>query len=68
MAELTFPEQYTGQQERLRTLVEAYKSIWPAGAFGLMMINDVLRRADRASAEQDTVAMLRCYEEMRECE
>ena len=68
MAELTFPEQYARQQERLRSLVDAYKSIGPAGAFGLMMINNVLRRADRASAEHDTVAMLRCYEEMRGCE
>jgi hypothetical protein len=30
----------------------------------LLMIDDLLRRADRAAAEGDTVAMLQCYQEM----
>lgn len=59
-----FPE----EQARVRTVLGYYKEIGPAGAFGALMIEDVLRRADRAAIEQDTVAMLRIYQEMKEIE
>lgn len=58
---------YPKEQARLRSLIEIYREIGPAGQFGRVMIDDVLRRADKASAEQDTVAMLRMYQEMKEC-
>lgn len=62
----TLAEDYPKQQERCRELLEGYTEIGPAGAFGHAMISDVLRRADKAAAEQDLVAMIRCFQEMKE--
>lgn len=53
--------EYPKQQKRCRQLLHAY------GERGPMMIEAVLQRADKASAEGDVVAMLRCYEEMKGC-
>ena len=61
-------EEYPKEQERLRGLIEQYKEIGPAGAFGLMAIRSVLRRADIAAASQDTIEMIRCYNEMKGCQ
>ena len=61
-------EAYPEEQERLRVLLEAYKEIGPVGAFGHAMISDVLRRSCEAAAQHDTVAMIRLYEEMKECQ
>jgi len=64
----TLGDAYPQEQERCRELLAAYKEIGPAGAFGHAMISDVLRRADRAAMEQDLVAMIRIYQEMKECQ
>ena len=61
-------EGYPKEQARCRELLEAYKSIGTAGAFAHMIISDVLRRADKAAAEQDLAAMIRVYKEMKECQ
>ena len=61
-------EQYPKEQERMRDLIEEYKSIGPAGRFGLAILKDILRRADEAAATQDTVAMIQCFKEMQGCE
>lgn len=63
----TLADEYPKEQERLRELIQQYKEIGPAGAFGLAAISDVLRRADIASASQNTVAMIRCFQEMKSC-
>lgn len=65
---LSLAEAYPKEQERCRELLSAYKEIGPVGAFGHAMISDVLRRAEIAAAEQDVVAMIRLYEEMKECQ
>lgn len=60
-------EEFCRQQERCRELLTVYKQI-PTGSFGAMMLEDILRRADRAAMEQDPVAMLQICEEMQRCE
>lgn len=52
-------------QERVRTILGHYKEIGPAGRFGAVMIEDVLRRADKAAVGGDVIEMLRLYEEMK---
>lgn len=64
----TLAELFPLEQARLRELIDAYRDIGPAGRFGEAMIRLTLARADAAAASQDTVAMLRAYEEMRGCE
>ena len=68
MTERNLAEAFVQEQARLRDLLEASGSIGPAGRSGQAMIRQVLARADAASASHDTVAMLRCYEEMKECQ
>lgn len=63
----TLADEFPKEQERCRQLLEQYKEIGPVGAFGHMMISDVLRRADQAAMSGDVVAMLRLYEEMKGC-
>lgn len=61
-------EDFPKQQARVRELMQAYRDCGPVGAFGLAVLEDVMRRADAAMASGDVVAILRSYEEMRECE
>lgn len=56
------------EQSRCRELLAAYKAIGPAGMFGYGCINSILQRTEAAVMAGDTVAMLRCYEELKECE
>lgn len=58
-------EAFLEQQARLRVALGHGKEIGPAGRFYCAVIEDLLRRADRAAMEQDTVAMLALYEEMK---
>ena len=58
---------YPEEQQRCRELLEAYKEIGPAGAFGHAAISAVMREADEAAVAGDTVRMLRAYEAMRGC-
>jgi phage-related baseplate assembly protein len=61
-------EAFPKEQERLRELLQAYRDIGPAGAFGYMAISAVAKRADEAAISGDPVAMLRAYQEMKGCE
>lgn len=60
---LDFPH----QQARVRELRDEYRAIGPAGAFGLMMIDQTLARAEAAMASGDVIAILRSYEELKGC-
>ena len=62
----TLGEEYPKQQARVRTILGYYKDVGPAGFFGAAMIEDLLRRADRAAIEQDLPAMIRLFQEMKE--
>lgn len=60
-------EEFPKQQARCRELLLIYHGLGPIGAFGLMMIKQVLERADQAAVEQDITKMMRSYEEMKGC-
>jgi hypothetical protein len=47
-------------------VLSAYIEIGPAGTFGAMMIRRDLDEATKALAEGDVVAMLRCYQKLKE--
>lgn len=64
----TLGEAYPKEQARLRELIKQYIEIGPAGAFGKLMIEDVLKRADKAAIEQDLPAMISIFKEMKECQ
>lgn len=61
-------ELYPIEQARCRELQQHYKAIGPGGSFGYAMIELTLKRADQAAISGDVVAMLRCYEEMKDCQ
>ena len=51
---------------RIRKLIDQYRSIGPAGNFAILMMEDALRRADRAMIEGDLPAMIAVYKELKE--
>lgn len=53
------------EQARVREVLEAFKSIGPAGMFGAAMIEASLRAADQAASSGDVVAMLRAYQDLK---
>jgi len=55
------------EQERVRELIRVYDSI-PTGGFGASMLRQALKRAEQAAASGDVVAMLRSYEELKDCQ
>lgn len=64
----TVGEDFPRQQERVRGLLAAYRSIGPAGQFGVAMIEADLKEADEAQASGDIVRILRAYQALKECE
>jgi hypothetical protein len=60
-------EDFPNEQVRVRKLLGQYKEIGPAGAFGAMMIEQVLQRADAAAISGDVIQILRSYEELKGC-
>ena len=61
-------EELPKEQARCRELIDAYRSIGPAGGFGAAMIERALQRADLAVMSGDVVAMVSAYEELRDIE
>lgn len=59
-------EAYIAQQERLRICLINGKEIGAAGTFYCIVIEDLLRRADKAVMEQDIIKMISIYKEMQE--
>lgn len=51
--------------DRNRELLVEYKAIGPPGQFGASMIQQSIKRGERAIAESDTVAMIKCYEDLK---
>lgn len=67
----TLGDAYPKEQERLRKLLETYEEVRKLGAFvdfAVAGIKDVQRRADEAAISGDVVAMLRMYQEMKDCQ
>lgn len=59
--------EFPKEQARCRDLLGIYKTLGINGAFGASMIEQVLERADEAMASGDVIAVLRSYQEMKEC-
>lgn len=59
-----FPEEI----ERCKELIVAYREIGPAGQFGLVMLEDLVEKAEKANIDQDVIAMVRLYPELQECQ
>lgn len=64
----TLGDEFPTQQARLRTLLGYGKEIGPAGFFYCAVIEDVLKRADKAAIEQDLPAKISIYQEMKRFE
>jgi len=64
---LSLAEAYPKEQERCRELLEGYKQI-NTGGFGVLVIGDILERAEIAAANQDTAEMIKVFQEMRDCQ
>lgn len=65
---LSVGEEFPKEQARVREVLGHYKEIGPVGAFGAMMIEQVLTRAEKAAISGDLVAILRAYKELKGCE
>ena len=61
----TLGEELPKELARVRELLSAYKEIGTAGRFGALMIEGLLRKADKAMADGDVVNMIRVYEELK---
>lgn len=59
--------EFPRQQQRVRELLVEYVKLGPVGAFGAIMLRQVLVRADQAAISGNVVAMLRSFEELKEC-
>lgn len=55
------------EQARVREVLKQYESI-PQGAFGAVMLKQALKNSEKAIAEGDTIKMLSCYQELKDCE
>ena len=60
----SLPEEIT----RCRSLLEHYKELGPVGTFGYTMILAEIQEAEKAIIEGDTVAMLRSYTKLKDCQ
>lgn len=60
----TLGDEYPKQQARLRQLLEYGREIGPAGIFYCAVIENLLKRADKAAMEQDLPSMISIYKEM----
>lgn len=64
----TLGDVFPAEIERVKELAEEYRAIGPAGAFGFAHISHVVTAAERAWAERDTIAMVRLYPQLQNCE
>ena len=58
-------EELQEELSRNRELLKKYESI-PQGVFGATVIKQAIKNAKTAMANNDTVAMLKCYKELQE--
>lgn len=61
----TLGEAFPREQARLRRMKQRAQDCGPGGTFLARLLEDCLRRADRAAVEQDLPAMVAIYKEMR---
>lgn len=64
---LNLMDAFIQERDRVRDLHKEYLVIGAPGLFGAVMLNQLIQRADACLSSGDTVAMLRIYEELKEC-
>lgn len=60
-------EDFPNELHRVKELLTIYRELGPTGAFGAIMIQQVIYRAEKAWANQDVVEILRAYQELKDC-
>jgi hypothetical protein len=65
----TLGDKFPEELDRVRELLGIYESLpMNAGFFGAAILKDLIKRAETAHAENDIVAMVRTYAEMKEAQ
>ena len=64
----TLGEEFPKMQAQVREILGHYKAIGPAGQFGTAMIEQTLKRADKAVISGDLAEMIAVYQEMKDIE
>lgn len=65
-AAATLGDAFPRELERVRELLEMYKALpMQSGFFGVAILKDLLLRAEQAQADNDVVAMVRVYPELK---
>ena len=64
----TLGEALPEEQARVRELLGVYKGLGRNGAFGAAMLEQALKRADSATISGDLEAMIRSYQELKDCQ
>lgn len=59
-------EAYPKELNRVKELLIEYEKI-PTGTFGAAMLRILIDKSEKALQEQDTVLMIQCFKEMKEC-
>lgn len=54
------------EMNRCRELLKVYEAI-PAGAFGALMIRQIILKAEKSISSGDVIEMLRALQELKEC-
>jgi hypothetical protein len=62
----TLAEKLPEEMARVRKVLGHYKEIGPAGMFGAAMIEQSLRKADKAVMSGDLVTMIAAYQDLQE--
>jgi hypothetical protein len=63
---VSLAEAFPLEQQRIREMIEIYGECGPGGRRMQIVLNDILSRSMQAAANQDVVAMLKSYYEMKE--
>jgi len=61
------PEELTEELKRCKKLLEMYKEIGGAGAFGVAILSATIKRAEEAIECGDEEEMLECLDALKEC-
>jgi hypothetical protein len=63
---MSFADAFLLEQQRIREMIEIYGECGPGGIRMQIGLDAILSRSMQAAADQDVVAMLKSYYEMKE--
>jgi len=66
MSSISIGEDYPRQQARAREMLQVYRDLGHAGAFGAIMIERDIKEADEAAMSGDLARMIRAYAALKE--